>query len=68
MMDASNQDRRQASLRAQYNFIVVGAGAAGLVLGADWSKDATLSFMDDAGIDVAVDESFCCRPYRAMRA
>src|SRR5258706_6492273 len=48
MMDASNQDGRQTSLRAQYVFIVVGAGAAGSVLAAELSA---------FGADVLVIES-----------
>jgi choline dehydrogenase len=49
MIDASNQNRRQASLQAQYDYIVVGAGAAGSVLAAELSASGAHVLVIESG-------------------
>jgi choline dehydrogenase-like flavoprotein len=49
MIDASNQDGRQASLQAEYDFIVVGAGAAGSVLAAELSASGAQVLVIESG-------------------
>ena len=49
MIDASNQEGRQASLQAQYDFIVVGAGAAGSVLAAELSASGAQVLVIESG-------------------
>jgi choline dehydrogenase len=49
MIDTSNQDGRQASLQPQYDFIVVGAGAAGSVLAAELSASGAHVLVVESG-------------------
>ena len=49
MIDTSNQNGRQASLQAQYDFIVVGAGAAGSVLAAELSASGAQVLVIESG-------------------
>ena len=49
MVDASNQQSRPASLRAHYDFIVVGAGAAGSVLAAELSASGAEVLVIESG-------------------
>jgi len=49
MIDASNQNARAASLQAQYDFIVVGAGAAGSVLAAELSASGAQVLVIESG-------------------
>jgi len=49
MIDTSNQERRQASLQPQYDFIVVGAGAAGSVLAAELSASGAQVLVVESG-------------------
>ena len=49
MIDTSNQDRRQASLQPHYDFIVVGAGAAGSVLAAELSASGAQVLVIESG-------------------
>ena len=49
MVDASNQNGRQASLQPRYDFIVVGAGAAGSVLAAELSKSGAQVLVIESG-------------------
>src|ERR1700682_4161987 len=49
MIYASNQNRRQASLQAQYDYIVVGAGAAGSVLAAELSASGAHVLVIESG-------------------
>jgi choline dehydrogenase len=49
MIDASNGERPQASLRTHYDFIVVGAGAAGSVLGAELSASGAQVLVVESG-------------------
>src|SRR5690348_11307483 len=49
MIDASNQNGRQASLEAQYDFVVVGAGAAGSVLAAELSASGAQVLVIESG-------------------
>ena len=54
MVNASNQPERPASLRPRYDFIVVGAGAAGCVLAADLSAaGAQVLVIESGGADDA---------------
>ena len=49
MVDASNQQGRPASLRARYDFIVVGAGAAGSVVAAELSASGAEVLVIESG-------------------
>jgi choline dehydrogenase len=49
VIDPSNQVGRQASLQAQYDFIVVGAGAAGSVLAAELSASGAEVLVVESG-------------------
>jgi choline dehydrogenase len=49
MSNPSNQNGRQASLQTQYDFIVVGAGAAGSVLAADLSASGAHVLVVESG-------------------
>ena len=49
MIDLSNQIGRQQSLQAQYDFIVVGAGAAGSVLAAELSASGAQVLVIESG-------------------
>ena len=49
MIDASNQEGRQASLQTHYDFIVVGAGAAGSVLAAELSASGAQVLVIESG-------------------
>ena len=49
MIDASNKNGRQALLEAQYDFIVVGAGAAGSVLAAELSASGAQVLVIESG-------------------
>ena len=49
MVDASNQQSRPASLRAHYDFIVVGAGAAGSVVAAELSASGAEVLVIESG-------------------
>src|SRR5262245_25291576 len=49
MVDASNQLGRTPSLRARYDFIIVGAGAAGSVLAADLSASGAQVLVIESG-------------------
>ena len=49
MVDTSPQHGRPASLRARYDFIVVGAGAAGSVLAADLSASGAQVLVIESG-------------------
>jgi choline dehydrogenase-like flavoprotein len=54
MIDASNHDGRQVSLQSKYDFIVVGAGAAGSVLAAELSASgARVLIIESGGSDDA---------------
>ena len=49
MIDASKQDRGYSSLQAQYDFVVVGAGAAGSVLAAELSASGAQVLVIESG-------------------
>src|SRR5882672_9052323 len=49
MTDTPNQDGHQASIQAQYDFIVVGAGAAGSVLAAELSASGAQVLVIESG-------------------
>jgi choline dehydrogenase len=49
MIDASNQEERRASLRPRYDYIVVGAGAAGSVLAAELSVSGAQVLVIESG-------------------
>jgi choline dehydrogenase len=49
MSDASNQDGRHASVQAQYDYIVVGAGAAGSVVAAELSASGAHVLVVESG-------------------
>src|SRR5882672_10124733 len=49
MTDTPNQDGHQASIQAQYDFIVVGAGAAGSVLAAELSASGAEVLVIESG-------------------
>ncbi len=49
MVDTPNHDGRQASLQPQYDFIVVGAGAAGSVLAAELSASGAHVLVIESG-------------------
>ena len=49
MSDATNQGGRQTSLQPQYDFIVVGAGAAGSVLAAELSASGAQVLVIESG-------------------
>jgi hypothetical protein len=49
MIDASNRNGRNASLQAQYDFIVVGAGAAGSILAAELSASGAKVLVIESG-------------------
>ena len=54
MTNPAKQDGRQASLQTQYDFIVVGAGAAGSVLAAELSASgAHVLVVESGGLDDA---------------
>ena len=54
MIDASKQDGGHSSLQAQYDFVVVGAGAAGSVLAAELSASgAQVLVIESGGLDDA---------------